>query len=308
MEHTRTAAGSVATGRKRGHFSLAAAALLLLQGILPCRAQPVDSSRIKPMRLALTCGTLGALFTGAHLYQKKAWWQSGHEPFRFQNDWQYADNVDKLGHAFAAYTEARLARHVLEWCGLSEEKSDFYAPLSAFLYQTYVEIEDGFNRTYGFSPGDEIANLAGATLACAQTAYPPMRSISLKFSYYPSKIYLDALQHNGSRVFIDDYDGTIFWIAVDPHGLLPAQYTGPLPEWLGIAFGSAIHHLDTLRIERSYYLTLDYQLTKSPTESAFLRALLGTLDMFHLPAPGIAVEGGKLKAGIYYTYNVKLAL
>lgn len=289
-------------------FRAAATALILLQAMLPCRAQPADTSHVNGGRLAFTCGTLGAVFIGAHVYQKKAWWQTGHEPFRFQNDWEYAGNIDKIGHAFAAYTEARLARSVLEWCGLDERGSNFYAPLSAFLYQTYVEIEDGFNRNYGFSPGDEIANIAGASLACAQNAYPPLRNVGLKFSYYPSRRYLDDLSNGGSRVFIDDYDGTIFWITANPHGILPEEYIGPVPEWLGLSLGFAIHHVDSYRFERSYYLTLDYQLSRIRTESGLLRALLGTLDMFHLPAPGIAVEGGKMKAGIYYTYNVKITL
>ena len=283
--------------------------MLCLLLAVPHAGRGQDSTQVDPGRAAVVGATVLSAVVAVHIYQRDAWWQGEWQPFRFENDWQYALNIDKFGHTFGAYTESKLARSVLSWTGFSRSASLFYGSLIGLSYQMYVEVEDGYHKTYGFSPGDAFSNIIGASLPLAQESIPLLSHFSMKYSYWPSSNYLNALQTNQFRTFIDDYEGTIFWITCDPHFLLPRGLAEDLPPWVGISLGLAVHHLnENGGGDRLYYLTADYNFSKIPTESGFLRALFGALDFFHLPAPGIGIEDGRLHVGVYYTYHAKLSL
>ncbi len=266
-----------------------------------------DSTRLDPLRVSLVGTAAIGTIVAVHIYQRDAWWQGQEEPFRFENDWNYAMNIDKIGHLYGAYSESKIARAVLHWTGFSDKSSLAYGSVLGLMYQMYVEIEDGYHKTYGFSPGDAFSNILGASLPLAQESFPLLRNFSLKFSYYPSRQYLDDLHSERFRAFIDDYEGQVFWITVDPHFLLPADFARQVPPWLGLAFGLAVHDLDGQGGgKRLYYLTTDYQFSKIETDHAFLKAVFGALDFFHLPSLGFGLEDGRLKAGLFYTYHVKI--
>ena len=284
-------------------------ALVLAAALLSSHAFANDSSHVDTGRLYLVCGTALSAGVLIHIYQHNAWWQGQQEPFRFENDWEYALNVDKFGHAYGAYSESRLARAVLLWTGFNDDAALFYGSVFGFTYQTYVEVEDGYHRSYGFSPGDAIANTIGSSLPLLQRSFPVLSNFSLKYSYFPSRQYLNDLKSENFRVFIDDYEGSVFWITMDPHFLMSPSAAKALPAWLGLALGIGGHNLEqpTPGV-RNYYLTTDVQFSRIKAGGEFLSALFGALDFFHFPAPGLAIENRKLKVGIFYTYNVKVTL
>ncbi|MFI5251356.1 MAG: DUF2279 domain-containing protein [Bacteroidota bacterium] len=268
-----------------------------------------DSTNINPAKAAIILGVMTGIVTAVHIYQREAWWQGERQPFRFENDWTYALNIDKCGHIYGAYTESKLAHSILSWTGFSEKSSLFYGSLIGLSYQMYVEVEDGYHKDYGFSPGDAISNIMGASIPLAQNQFPILQNFSLKYSYHPSDQYLNDLRSEKFRTFIDDYEGTIFWVSMDPHFLLSYNAAKAVPSWLGISFGLAAHNLNELGGgDRLYYLTLDYNFSKIETQSSILHDFLCALDYFHLPAPGIGLEDGKLKFGIFYTYHIKTEL
>jgi len=273
--------------------------LLAATSPLPARAQ--DTSDVNGVRLALVAGvTLGTVIP-VHLYQQHAWWQGQRAPFRFENDWAYALNVDKLGHMYAGYLLSRTFGYTLRWSGFSEHASTFYGSVLGLSYQMYVEVEDGFHKDYGFSPGDAFFNMIGATVPLAQSTFPVLQNFSLKYSYWPSSGYLNALQQGQQRVFLDDYQGTGVWLAMDPRFLMGPELSRLLPSWLGCAFGAAARDLDgSGGGRRILSLAIDYNLSKIETGSDLLHALFTVIDFFHLPAPVIRLDGTKIKAGIIY--------
>jgi hypothetical protein len=260
-----------------------------------------DSSSIKSGRLALVGGVTLATVIPVHIYQAKAWWQGNRAPFKFQNDWTYAMNIDKWGHMYAGNLLSRVFGYSLAWSGLNEKSSALYGSILGLSYQMYVEVEDGFHKDYGFSPGDAFSNMIGATIPLAQATIPVLKNFSLKYSYWPSPRYISEIDQGQKRAFIDDYQGMTVWIAMDPHFLMGSELATTVPSWLGISFGIAARDLDVYGNGREvYYLTLDYNLSKIQTDSGFLRTLFTVVDFFHLPAPGMALDGGKFKVGFFY--------
>ncbi len=276
-------------------------AALLLDALFCGEGRAQDSSRVNTGRLVLVGSVVGGTVVAVHVYQQRAWWQGPQAPFRFQNDWTYALNIDKFGHAYGSYLLSHLFSSTLGWVGFSDATSDFWGPIFGLGYQLYVEIEDGHHLDYGFSPGDAFSDIIGAAIPAAQSRFPVLQNMALKWSYYPSTKYINELNQGQTRVFIDDYQGQIYWISLDPHFLLSGKLAGAIPSWLGVSFGAAVRNLDGAgNGERMFYLALDYNLRRIETTSSFLHALFGAVDFIHLPAPGIGLEGKRIKLKMVY--------
>lgn len=268
-----------------------------------------DSVRVDPLRLSFVGVTTATTVVLVHLYQKGAWWQGERQPFHFENDWVYALNIDKLGHMYGSYVIANVSKSALSWSGVNSRNSLVYGSLTGLAYQLYVELEDGFHKDYGFSPGDAMADIAGAMLPLAQAAFPVLQNVTLKWSYMPSKSYINALHSQKGRVFIDDYEGQTYWLSMDPHFLLSDGLSKSIPKWLGVSLGFGAHALDERGGgSRIYSFTLDCNFSKMETESSLLRGVFAALDFFHLPAPGISLQDGRVKVGIFYTHNAQFTL
>ncbi len=260
-----------------------------------------DSLQIHPVRLAIVGGITAATVVGVHLYQQKAWWQGPRAPFRFANDWDYAMNVDKQGHAYGAYLLAHLFGYALRWGGEDRASSTLYGSLFGLGYQLYVEVEDGFHKEYGFSPGDAISDVAGASVPLLQESFPALKSFALKWSYYPSQEYLDALKREQSRVFIDDYEGQLYWYSWTPRAMFDGPGVAWVPEWLGLSVGFGARQLyDASLRHRVIAVTFDVSLSRIHTGSDFVDAILTALDHIHVPAPGFIVERGTVTFGVIY--------
>lgn len=260
-----------------------------------------DTSDVKPARLAIVSGvTLGTVIP-VHIYQQNAWWQGPRAPFRFENDWSYALNVDKLGHMYAGFILARTFGSMLQWSGFSEHTSTFYGSVLGLSYQMYVEVEDGFHRVYGFSPGDALFNILGATIPLAQWTFPVLRNFTLKYSYWPSPKYEHELQGGQAKAFLDDYQGTTVWLGIDPHFFLGEHVAEAVPPWLGLAFGVGARDLNNAGGgRRQATLALDYNFSRIRTESDLLRTVFALADFVHLPAPGIRLDGKRVVFGVFY--------
>lgn len=263
-----------------------------------------DSTTINTARLALLSGaTLGATI-GLYVYQEQAWWDGPKGEFWVVNDWVYSNGLDKLGHMYGSYVLSHAFRYGLEWSRVRESQSVLFGSLLALGLQFGIETLDGFHKIYGFSPGDAIANILGATLPILQWRFPVMKNFQLKFSYYPSAGYLDDLKRQKQRVFIDDYEGQRYWLSVDPHFMMGERLRDFIPAWLGFSVGMGLTDPTTDIVRNpwtsEYFLTLDYNLSKIETESGFLKGLFRVLDFIHLPAPGIAIKQGAVRFGVFY--------
>ncbi len=255
-------------------------------------------------RAAIVGGVLGATVVGLHIYQRNAWWQDQRTSFHFQDDPDYALNVDKAGHFFGGAFGSFLGQKSLEWSGASRETAVWGGFAMGALFELYVEFEDGYARDWGFSPGDAYADVIGAAWPVVQHYVPAASHLQPKFSYFPSKSYRDGI-HKGNA--IDDYEGQTYWMGVHVHGLLPRSWQGYWPEWLGLAVGVSVRnmpHFDqehTTATERNLIIALDYDMTKIiPGDSWLLNALKEALNYIHFPAPAIRISPNYIAYGLYF--------
>ena len=82
----------------------------------------------------------------------------------------------------------------------------------------------------------------------------------------------------------------------------PSAHGERWPAWLGLSVGAGVHNLNSSHGggDLVLYVSLDYNLRRIETASNFLRGLFSVLDFFHLPAPAISVERGKVRFGVFY--------
>ena len=246
-------------------------------------------------RLAVLGGVTLATGIGLHIYQANAWWRDQRRNFHFQNDWEYALWIDKLGHFWAGSGVQHLFSSALEWSNVERKKSILYGAILSSVYMLYIEFEDGFATDWGFSPGDATADVLGSFYPVLQEYVPFMQNINLKYSYYPSKYFQKgAKAGNNLKTVIDDYEGQSFYLSFRVNEFLPQNLERYWPDFLCLALGYNIRNWDGYgKADKNFYLTLDYDLEKIPLEGGFWDFLKKTLNHIHFPAPGIKYTNNK---------------
>src|SRR5437879_9571678 len=105
----------------------------------------LNPDSIRYGRLALVGGTLLSSMAAIHIYQQTGWWKDNRAPFHFQEDLVYGLSVDKIGHFYGAYLLGFVIGKSLEWANVPERTAIYAGSGGSLLFQTYVEIEDGFS-------------------------------------------------------------------------------------------------------------------------------------------------------------------
>jgi hypothetical protein len=151
---------------------------------------------------------------------------------------------------------------------------------------TDIEIEDGFATQWGYSPGDELANLAGDIFSVTQDLWTPLQTVKIKWSYVPTH----DPRHQGD--FPDDYGGQVFWLSFDINSYLNKKWEKPWPDWLNIALGYGVLDYENYGPggrQQQFYLGLDYDLRKIiPGDSSFMKGFKEFLNTFKIiPTPNI---------------------
>jgi hypothetical protein len=263
--------------------------VLTLSFAVRTQAQPSnDSSHIDPLRTGIVAGATVGGFVVGHGMLNNLWWKGERVPFHIntQQDYDYALNADKYGHATFAYMTSTVYGDLLRWCGLDSASAAWWGFGVAMTYQTYIEVRDGFSRDYGFSWGDIGANTLGAALPLAKHYIPALRPFDLQISFWPSP----AFRQGAYNAIIDDYTSTTHWLAMNVHDLSPRAWRDYLPPWLGVAVGHSVRNLDGRGGgEHVVVLSLDWQLHRIPNLPPWLRDVARVLHLYHLPAPAIQI-------------------
>lgn len=187
----------------------------------------IESSPPKPPsdhKLAAAL-TLGGFYAGFTTWTYFAWYRH-HKPlseFRFGGDgWfgarTYAGGADKLGHAWATMSLARLGTEMLhQWGGYSKLSSTLVSTALSELLFLGVEVKDGFY--YEFSYGDAVFDTAGAVAALALSLSPRLDELfDFRVEYWPSHEY--RRQFDGGNVNVaEDYSGETYLLAFHLGGL-----------------------------------------------------------------------------------------
>ena len=236
--------------------------------------------------------------------------------FHFYDDSKGYLQMDKAGHAFAAYHESRIAYRSLRWAGVKDKKAILYGGPAGLLFQTPIEIFDGLYPGWGFSWSDMAANTFGSLLFTTQQLFLGEQTVSMKFSYAPSiyPSYHHALGESPIESFFLDYNAHTYWLSGNLNGLSGSTI---FPDWLNIAVGYSangmIKEFDNptvyrgepfpdLKRYRQYLFSLDIDFTKIPARKKWVRVLLRTVNTIKVPFPALEfnrIDGIKFR-GLYF--------
>jgi len=262
---------------------------------------------IKPWRMAgvasLTLISYGAAYG---FVLKKGWWGEKGQGFHFENDFDYALNLDKIGHFAAGVAFSEFFYEGYRWAGASEFQSYLFAGLSALATHIAIDIKDGFAPKWGFSIFDVLSGGLGGFLPMAERYVPLFKYIDLKWSYWINSQAYYNYEHNASGgIFTDDYVNHTYWLSLKPYRLLPEAARKYYPSWLAIAVGLSIDdgvYTGAKNPHREVYLAFDYDLEAFRPQSRLARTIIKALNYFKLPAPTIQVYP---KFNWYLLYPIK---
>lgn|SRR5574344_56170 len=249
--------------------------------------------KFSPLRLAavasLTAGAFGAAYG---LVFAKGWWDEEGSHFHFENDFEYAHNLDKAGHFFAGVLLSEGFYQGYYWAGASEFQSYLFAGLSAMLTHVAIDTKDGYSPEWGFSICDVLSGTTGGFFPMAQRYVPGFNYINVKWSYWKNS---DAYyRQSDTDVFTDDYVNETFWVSLKIYKMLPKAARAYWPAWLAVAGGWSIDDgVFTEGVGHGHselYIALDYDWEGvfAPKER-WARNLVRFVNYFKLPAPTVQV-------------------
>lgn len=267
-------------------------------------ATSTDSSQsIHYGRVALVTGALAGTMAGIHIYQQNGWWKDNRASFHFREDLKYGRWVDKIGHFYGASLMSTGITNLYEWAGIPRNRAAWYGAGASLLFQTYVEIEDGFS-TWGFDRVDFAFDAAGAFFPLARTKIPALEYVDLKLSYQASPL-LNSAAGTGFRgqqhIMIDDYEGQTFWLTTRFDHLLPRTAADVMPDFLGIALGYGARDVAYKTAHSVMFVALDFDVREIiPRGTPLLRAMGDILNYIHFPAPAVRISPDLIFYGLYF--------
>lgn len=274
------------------------AVLCLVNGV---RAQSDSVSSVDPVKAAVVGGVLGGTIVAIQLYQQNAWWKDHRTSFHVREDLVYACNVDKLGHLYASAGLTFAFGKSLRWVGFKESTSIFWGAVGSTVFQTYVEIQDGFSEYWGFDRVDFAGDLVGAWYPYLQHHVPVFRNFQFRFSYLPKDAGGGSAIPGQTKTLMDDYEGQTLWLTVTPKNLLPESWQRWWPGFLALALGVSVRDNMTPDRHLVWYLAPDLDMREIiPKDTEFLRSLAETLNFIHFPMPAVRIAPGVVWYGLYF--------
>ena len=267
----------------------------------------------------------GLTYTGFSVGLYNSWYKDyPMSSFHFFNDWREWEQMDKAAHVFSGYFQAILTYKGARWTGLERNKSIWTGIAVSTLFQTTVEVMDGFSRDWGFSLPDVASNTVGIGMFAVQQKYWGEQRITLKESAWPvkhsSQSLINASQGNnsislkeraddlfgsslGERI-LKDYNAQTYWLSCNVDAFLPKG--NKWPDWLNIAVGYGAQNMyggfdnewqldgftynaSDIKRYRQFYLALDADLTEIRTKNHFLKSILSVANIFKTPSPALEI-------------------
>ena len=260
-----------------------------------------------------------ALYGTSFIYLNEAWYKGyPRSSFHSFNDFGEWMQVDKVGHAWTAYTTSRVSTALWRWAGTSKRTSVLLGSGSSLLYMLSIEYLDGRSAEWGWSWGDVGADFFGAALFAGQEEIWNEQKIQLKFSSH-KRNYEPDLDTRVNQLFgkslperlLKDYNAQTYWLSFNINSFLKNK---SFPQWLNVSIGYGANGMlggrknlamdkngnitfdrQDIQRYRQWYIAPDIDLTKIKTNSRFLRSLFGALNSFKFPTPALEFSNKKLK-------------
>jgi hypothetical protein len=290
-------------------FTYAGSRRYIIDGSLP-----LAETDLKTIPSIIVGGVITSAVAFLYIHQRNTWWSESRGSLHLAEDWVYALQVDKLGHTYGTYLTSHVATEGLLVSGVSANTAHIAGAALGLGYETYIEIEDGFAKNWGFCPSDFYFDVAGAVLYLSQWYVPVMQNFTLKWQY-TNAAWLDKPLMQRERNFLDDYNSSTFWVSINVNNLLADEYKKYWPKWLSFAVGYGADAIDA-KIDpngppdqlthRRYVIGLDYNLVELlPDGIPFWNWLKQSMNYFKLPAPAIEITENGTKFFLMYPFVIK---
>ena len=275
----------------------------------------------KKRRIWMVSGANVVGYSGVMIALASTWYsQYDKTGFHTFNDFPEWKQVDKVGHFYSAYIESRASMEMWRWTGVDRKKRIWIGGMSGAVYQTVIEILDGYSAGWGWSWGDFGANIMGSSALVAQELAWNDQRIKFKFSFHRKNYSDPELNHRSDVLFgtsdgerlLKDYNGQTYWASMN---LKPFFKNSNLPEWLSISVGYGAEGLfggrenigkddngtinfnrPDIKRYRQWFLSPDIDLTKIKTNKSGIKFLFKVLSAFKFPMPSLEFSKGKFKA------------
>ncbi|TDE18391.1 DUF2279 domain-containing protein [Dyadobacter psychrotolerans] len=263
----------------------------------------IDTSANKRPNYKLLRGIFAGqsvLYLGSIYGLSKSWYKNPLTKFTVEDDSHEWLQMDKMGHVYTSYQIARHTAAIYKTTGISKKQMLVYGTISGIIFQTPIEILDGFSPDYGFSPGDMIANVTGSVLFFGQMALWDEIRIQPKFSFHYTSLAAarpGLLGSGYTERWLKDYNGQTYWLSSSPGSFFK---NSKWPKWLCLSVGYGVNNMVSAEKHRSaemgyvpyrqYYLSLDIDLTKVKTKSKFIRTISFMANSIKIPAPAIQIS------------------
>lgn len=255
------------------------------------RFQP-EEPKVNWTRFGIVTGVVAGSYTGLYLFNKDHWWGGTRVPFRFDEQY-YAKGFDKLGHFYAAKTQALIVSRLYERSNLSRNRSALLGAGVALSVQTLIEIKDGTVSSGGFDRLDELSNIMGVGWFYARERIDFLQRFDVRWMYFPSETRQDRPNYRDGKL-TDDYNGQSYWVSMQVRDLLPQKMQPYWPKFIVPAAGVSLNNWPGATGEVphvSYHLSLDLDFKHIlPQNTAFLRILSDILNGIHIPAPALELH------------------
>lgn len=263
------------------------------------RTDTLDSTRLKTVSVAGTA-FYGVSMTGLYFAWYKPYSSGKFHTFDDGAEWE---GMDKIGHSLTAYTLSRYGREALWYSGMNNTKSTLYGAGYAMLFQTTIEVFDGFSTGWGFSWTDMAANTIGSGLYVGQQLLWKEQRFTMKLSYSPSEYAQyrpNLLGRTWNERLLKDYNGQTYWLSGNISAFLKNETR--FPSWINVAAGYGANgmlggHSNPIEVDgepvpefqryRQFYVSLDVDFTRIPTRSKFLKTVFIALSWVKIPFPAI---------------------
>ena len=276
--------------------------------------------RVKTIAIVNVAGYSAAM-VGLYSAWYKDYPQSKFHTFNDDAEWK---GMDKIGHAYSAYAESKASMELWRWTGIERKKRILIGGFSGAIYQTTIEVLDGFSSEWGWSWGDFTANIFGSGLLVAQEFAWDEQRIQFKWSFHRKKYNDPTLNARSDDIFgkssperfLKDYNGQTYWLSTT---LKPFFPDSKIPAWLQVSvgtgiegvfgarsnigkddFGNTIFSRPDIKRVRQWYLAPDVDLTKIKTNRKGIRLALMILNIVKFPTPSLEYSNGSMKVNWFH--------
>jgi len=274
--------------------------------------------RYKARKWMVGVGT-AVVYGSSFIYLNEAWYKGyPRSSFHAYNDAGEWMQMDKIGHAWTAYTTGRITYGLWRWAGMDQKDALLLGPGTGLLYLLSIEYLDGLSAEWGWSWADVAADFAGSILFTAQELGWKQQRIQLKFSSHKQN-YESLLTERVNDLFgtgfnermLKDYNAQTYWLSFNINSFLKSK---SFPNWLNVSIGygangmlggyeniaydkngDVIFDRRDIPRYRQWYFAPDIDLTKIKTNSKLLRTVFFTLNSFKFPLPAIEFSNYKVK-------------